>query len=85
MDQEGNANGNKNANDVHGISSHHRIFIEEDFRKENIDGQASVAAHERSNEHDLVAVPFIFKTSGCHNGRHGTSETNEHRDKGTAR
>ena len=80
MDDCGYGYRDRDADQVHRVGRSHRVVAEEHFGEEYIDGKPRVAAHERRDEHDLVAVALVFKCARGHYRGHGASEAEQHRD-----
>ena len=77
--------GDDDADEVHGIGDNHGIVREEHARKEDVNGQAGTAGHERRNQHRPIAVAFILQSTRRHDGRHTATKAEDHGDEGPAR
>ena len=85
VDDGGDGDRNDYADEIHREGGEHRVCPEEHLRKEDIDGEAGVAAHEGGDEHHLEAVAPAFERAGRHDGRHRAAKAQEHGDERLAR
>ena len=85
MDDGGDGDRHDDADEIHREGGEHRVCPEEHLRKEDVDGEAGVAAHEGGDEHHLEAVAPAFEGAGRHDGGHRAAEAQEHGDERLAR
>ena len=85
VDDGGDGDRHDDADEIHREGGEHRVCPEEHLRKEDVDGEAGVAAHEGGDEHHLEAVALTFECAGRHDGGHRAAEAQEHGDERLAR
>ena len=81
MNQKGCHNGHQQSQHIHGIGRNHGMILEKHLGKQHINRQPGAAGHEWRHHHGAEPVLSVLQRSGGHNGRHGTSEAQQHGDK----